>query len=409
MIAGYSDLQISAPNQQRRLDIALQLENRGQDTWSPDRDYAVSYQVFDAATDNLILDGPRTALPFEVPPGGSLAMRLSVELPAESGHYRVFLSPLREHVAWFFQQGSAFVRVDAEVREGSIDHQRAWITTISRFRLEQLARSVRRAFAYPLTTMGRNWSLIRSLVRRDIVGRYRGSYGGLFWTVIHPLLMMLTYWFVFGLVLQTRFGIDGRPSNFVVYFLAGMLPWLAFSEAVGRAPGIVIEHSNFVKKLLFPVEILPVTLVLAGLLSEFFGVGIFLGALALLGYSLPVTALYLPLILVPQFLFTLGLCWFFAALGVFFRDLGQLIGFLLTVWFFTTPICYPEAALPQDYLWLFTPNPMYVLVRAYRSIFLEAAAPAWQPLIILTAVGAAAFVAGHAWFYRLKRSFADMV
>ena len=106
-----------------------------------------------------------------------------------------------------------------------------------------------------------------SMVRRDIVGRYRGSYGGLFWTVINPLLTMVTYYFVFGVVLRLRFGEDGRASNFPLYFLAGMLPWLAFSEAAGRAPTTVWEHSNFVRKLLFPVETLPVNLVVAGLFS----------------------------------------------------------------------------------------------------------------------------------------------
>ena len=109
--------------------------------------------------------------------------------------------------------------------------------------------------------------------------------------------------------------------------------------------------------------------------------------MALFGYSFSATALFLPLVLIPQFLLTLGLCWLLAALGVFFRDLGQIIGFLLTVWFFTTPICYPRAALPQNYLWLFELNPMLVLVRAYRAIFLEAAAPAWQPLAMVPLLG----------------------
>jgi len=220
---------------------------------------------------------------------------------------------------------------------------------------------------------------------------------------------MLTYYFVFGIVLQTRFGEDARPSNFVVYFLAGMLPWLAVSEVVGRAPGVVHEHANFVKKLLFPVEILPATLVFAGLVNQAFGVGIFLGILLLFGYAVPWTALYLPALIVPQMLLTVGLCWFLAALGVFFRDLGQIIGFLLTVWFFTTPICYPEAALPQNYLWLFDKNPLFILVSGYRAIFLEAAAPEWTALGPLTAASAVVFLAGYAWFYKLKSSFADIV
>jgi lipopolysaccharide transport system permease protein len=118
---------------------------------------------------------------------------------------------------------------------------------------------------------------------------------------------------------------------------------------------------------------------------------------------------YLPLLLVPQLMFTLGLCWFLAALGVFLRDVGQLIGFLLTLWFFVTPICYPESSLPQAWRWLFEQNPLYVLVRHYRLIFLEAAGPDWRSLGKLATLSLAAFLAGHAWFYKLRRSFADLV
>jgi outer membrane receptor protein involved in Fe transport len=110
-----------------------------------------------------------------------------------------------------------------------------------------------------------------------------------------------------------------------------------------------------------------------------------------------------------QFLLTLGVSWFLAALGVFFRDLGQINGFLLTVWFFLTPICYPQTSLPEKYLWLFEKNPMYVLVESYRAIFLEGAAPPWESLAVVTAVSAIIFILGHAWFYKLKGSFADLV
>src|SRR2546423_14356594 len=109
---------------------------------------------------------------------------------------------------------------------------------------------------------------MRSMVRRDILGRYRGSLGGVFWTILNPLLLMVTYFFVFGMVLKAKFGNDPSRSGFALYFLAGMLPWLAFSEAVGRAPFVLLEHRTFIKKLLFPVGTLPVNMVLAGLVSE---------------------------------------------------------------------------------------------------------------------------------------------
>jgi lipopolysaccharide transport system permease protein len=194
-----------------------------------------------------------------------------------------------------------------------------------------------------------------------------------------------------------------------LYFLAGLLPWLAFSEAIGRAPSVVLEQRNLVKKLVFPVEILPVNLVVAGLVTELFALGIFLLFLIGARGGVPWTAVWLPVLLVPQLLFTLGLAWLLAAAGVFIRDLGQVIGFLLTLWFFLTPICYPESALPETAAAILTKNPMYVLVRGYRAVFLEGQAPDAVAMGAFSAVAVVMFVAGHACFYKLRRSFADVI
>ena len=250
------------------------------------------------------------------------------------------------------------------------------------------------------------------MVRRDILGRYRGSFGGGFWTIISPLLLMLTYFFVFGLVLQARAGGDSSRTGFALYFLAGMLPWLAFSEAVGRAPTVMLEHRNFVKKLVFAVETLPVNLVASGLVGELFAVLLFSLFLLLSRGALPLAVLWLPALLIPQILFTAGLCWFLAALGVFVRDLGQIIGFLLTIWFFLTPICYPETslnALPHSATLVLSKNPIYVLVEGYRAIFLYNRAPAFGSLWKFGALAVAVFILGHAWFYKLRKSFADII
>jgi homopolymeric O-antigen transport system permease protein len=409
MIARYSGVEVAAAAAGHQLDVQLTLTNAGPEAWSNEQAYAVGYQVFDAETDNLLIDGPHAALPRPIAPGEKLRLQIVVSLPCEAGRYRVLVSPLRENEAWFFEQGSPFLLIEADSDGNTLALRRRQVTRPGRLGLERLFRMIGRAFVYPVRTLLKHGSLIRSLVRRDILGRYRGSFAGLFWTVIHPLLMMLTYYFVFGVVLRQRAGQDTSSTGFLMYFLAGMVPWLAMSEAIGRAPGVILEHASFVKKLLFPVEILPVTLVLSGLFSEVFGLVIFTAAMAAFGYAFSTTALLLPLVLIPQFLLTLGLCWLLAALGVFFRDLGQIMGFVLTIWFFTTPICYDERALPQNYLWLFELNPMFVLVRAYRAIFLEGAAPPWAPLATVTAIGALVFVVGHGLFYRLKGSFVDSV
>jgi lipopolysaccharide transport system permease protein len=195
----------------------------------------------------------------------------------------------------------------------------------------------------------------------------------------------------------------------VLYFLAGLLPWLAFSEAAGRAPNVVLEHRTYGRKLVFPVEILPVNLVAAGVVTELFALGVFLLCLIAARGGIPATALWLPVLLVPQLLFTVGLAWLLAALGVFIRDLGQVIGFLLTLWFFLTPICYPEDALPAQAAGILTKNPMYVLVRGYRAVFLEGRAPDFAGLAAFAAASVLLFFIGHACFYKLRRSFADVI
>ena len=184
------------------------------------------------------------------------------------------------------------------------------------------------------------------MARRDILARYRGSFGDVFWTVLNPLLLMSTYFFVFGIVLQSRFPGDQSRTGFALYFLAGMLPWLAFSEPVGRAASVILEHRNFVKKLVFPLDTLPVNQVVSGLVTELFGAGVFVAGLLIIRHTVPAAVLWLPVLLVPQLMFTLGVCWFLAALGVYMRDLGQIMALVLTLWFFITPICYPESHQP---------------------------------------------------------------
>jgi len=391
----------------RVLSAAFAIRNESAAAWRAAEGFGVGYHIFDPANGMLIIDGPR--VPIDIAPGESARLKLAVELPEEDGKYRVFISPLRENVCWYYDRGWPFLAVDAAVENGHARIERMRVVTKPTLRREDTVRAVGRAFIYPVLTLWRNRSLIRTMVRRDILGRYRGSFGGVFWTLLNPLLLMLTYFFVFGVVLNARFGNDPSRTGFALYFLAGMLPWLAFSEAAGRAPTVMIEHRNFVKKLVFAVETLPFNLVISGLVSEIFGLALFSAGFLIARGTLPASVLWLPLLIVPQILFTAGVAWWLAALGVFVRDLGQVIGFLLTLWFFLTPICYPEASLPSMAAPLLAKNPIYVLVRGYRAVFLEGHAPAFAPLWKLWLVSIAAFVAGHACFYKLRKSFADII
>jgi lipopolysaccharide transport system permease protein len=395
----------------RTLIVRTELSNRSQNVWQSEKGWNTGFHLFDEPTGTLVIDGPRT--PLDLAAGASCNFETQIPLPPEPGDYSVYVSIMQEHVAWLYSQGWPFILIDVSVSDDGTPTLHSWrVATKSAVRRRQFLRSLQNAFKLPVEIPWRNRGLIGTLVRRDIMSRYAGSFGGALWTLLNPLLLMLTYFFVFGVVLHTKIPGDPTLTGFAFYFLAGMMPWLAFGDALGRAPGILVEHRNFIRKLAFPVETLPVNLVATGLVTEFFGIIIILlGLLILRGHIAP-TLVYLPLLVVPQVLLTAGFCWFLAAMGVFVRDLAQINGYLLTIWYFVTPICYSEAqfnVLPKRAVQLAQLNPIYVLVHNYRRILLDATAPDWRSLGWTTAASALICIAGYAWFHKLRKSFADLI
>ncbi len=392
----------------RRLRVHLELKNRSQREWKPEH-FFIGWQLFDPETNRFIREGQWIPIAQATAPGQTVSIDLTLDFPPESGGYRIYVSPIEDPGGWAYHRGERFLIVNAEVADERLSVSASELTTKNILRWRAIRRAIPKAFQFPFQTIGRNHRLIRSMARRDILARYRGSFGDVFWTVLNPLLLMTTYFFVFGVVLGTRFGKDQSSTGFVLYFLAGMLPWLAFSEPAGRAPQVVLEHRSFVKKLIFPLETLPVNQVVSGVVTELFAFGIFLLALLIIRGSIPLTVFWLPVLLIPQVLFTLGVCWFLAGLGAFMRDLGQIMGFVLTLWFFITPICYDEAKFSGVTLAILGKNPLFVLVRGYRAILLEHGAPAAGPLVKFWIVSVVIFLLGHAWFYKLRKTFADVI
>jgi lipopolysaccharide transport system permease protein len=404
----FSNLQV-ALDSGRRVTATFDLSNQSTQTWRVADGYALGYQIFDPETGTLVIDGTRLAPDHDLAPGDLAHFEVVLALPHEPGRYRVFLSMMQEHVAWFWEKGWPFVLTEASVddqSQGSLGNTR--VATNRRLKVERTVRALRRAVTLPFEAIWQNRSLIRSMTRRDILGRYRGSFGGAFWAILNPLLLMLTYFFIFGVVLQQKFNPNDQPIDYVLYFLAGMLPWLAFSEAVGRSPNILIEYRSFIKKLRFPVETLPLTIVGSGLVTQGFGLVIFAAGVILIRGGLTPTVLWLPVLMIPQILFTAGICWFLSALGLFVRDLGQVIGYVVTLWFFLTPICYSEQALKSKAP-ILASNPIYLLVRAYRSILLEGHAPDLRAMLAFWCLAIVVFLAGHSWFYKLRKWFADVI
>ena len=400
-------------NPQAALDAAtrtvraeFEIRNLTEETWRAADGFGIGYHLFDRTSGTLIVDGARVRLEHDVEPGGEAHVRLEFELPAEDGEYQTVISPMREDVCWYYDRGWPFLLVETTTKDGVATLHRMRVTEKQALRRERELRGVGHAFLYPVLTIWRNRALIRVMAKRDIMGRYKGSFGGAFWTIVNPLLLMLTYFFVFGYLL----GSDPKRSGgtFALYFLAGMLPWLPFSEAAGRSPGVILENRNLIKKLVFPVDTLPVNLVASGLVTELFAVALYCAFLLAVRHSIPLAVIWLPVLLIPQILFTTGVSWFLAGLGAYVKDLGQVIGFVLTIWFFMTPICYPENQMLAKAP-ILAKNPMYVLVRGYRSIFLENQHPAFGALWKFSLLAAVVFVLGHAWFYKLRKSFADTI
>jgi lipopolysaccharide transport system permease protein len=391
------------------LDVRFRLENRSERVWRPGEGISVGWQLYDPATALYIGEGEWIGLERELPPGESRAFSLEIPVPDEPGRYSVYVSPHTEGEGWFYQLNWPFLLVEIAVSAAGATVETAEVTTLGRMRRRNWPRKLKLLLQEPFQSLWRNRRLIGSLVRREITARYRGSAAGLLWTILHPLLMMLTYFFVFGIVMKARFGDDPSRAGFVVYFLAGMLPWLALSDPISRAAGMILENRAFVKKLVFPVETLPVSHAVVGLVTEAFALAVFLVLLVATRQAIPATSIWLPALVVPQFLLTLGVCWFLSAIGVLFRDLGQMIGFGMTLLFFLTPICYPESQLPAWAAGPLSLSPVYALVKGYRMILLENQAPAMGSLAGVWAAALFAFLTGHTYFYRLRRTFADLL
>jgi homopolymeric O-antigen transport system permease protein len=405
--AQYRDIQVGTEGSE--VEVSLSIENKSRATWTPEN-LSLGWQFYDPQSNRFIEEGAWTPVSGDVAPGAIAKFEVSIPFPPEAGAYEIYLSHIQASGGWAYARGEAFLRLLVEEANGHPRVLEQEVTTVRSLRWRRIRKAVPRLFATPPRIIAQNHRLIRSMARRDILARYRGSFGDVFWTVLNPLLLMATYFFVFGIVLQNRYGADQSRTGFALYFLAGMLPWLAFSEPVGRAASVILEHRNFVKKLVFPLDTLPVNHVVSGLVTELFGAGVFVVALLVIRHSVPVTILWLPVFLVPQLLFTLGLCWFLAALGVYMRDLGQIMALILTIWFFITPICYQESTnLSPAVTAVMRQNPLYVLVRGYRAVFLEGHAPELIPLVKLWAIALALFFLGHVWFDRLRKSFADVI
>lgn len=234
---------------------------------------------------------------------------------------------------------------------------------------------------------------------------------GLGWSFLHPLFMLTVYTFVFSVVFKARWGGGDEESRaqFALVLFVGMIVHGLFAEVLNRAPMLICSHVNYVKKVVFPLEILPIVTMGAALFHSLISVGIWLAAFALLNGYLQWTVVFAPLVLMLLIILTLGLAWMLASLGVFVRDVGQTIGIMTTVMLFLSPVFYPVTALPEAVRpWLLA-NPLTFIIEQARAVLIWGRMPNWVGLSEYALVAVAVAWAGFAWFQKTRNGFADVL
>ncbi len=261
-----------------------------------------------------------------------------------------------------------------------------------------------------ISSLGQNRKLIKALVKREIASRYRGSLLGVVWSFITPLLMLAVYTFVFGTIFKSRWNSQSNSNaEFALILFAGLIVFNLFAECVNKAPGLILANVNYVKKVIFPLEILPWVALGSALFNALMSWCAWLLGY-LLFFGLPhYTIIFLPLAMFPLMLLTVGLSWWLASLGVYLRDIAQLIAIAVNILMFLSPIFYPVTSLPERYGQLLILNPLTIIIEQVREVVFFGKYPNPTSLAISTMVGAAIAWLGFAWFQKTRRGFADVI
>lgn len=262
-------------------------------------------------------------------------------------------------------------------------------------------------------SLRQNHALILQMVKREVMSRYKGSFLGLLWSLINPILMLAIYTFVFSVVFKVRLdqddGLYDDKTGFALVLFAGLIIFNLFSECISRAPGLVLANINYVKKIIFPLEILPWVTLGSAIFHTSISFLVLLAFVLIVGHPIHWTVICLPIVLLPLLLFTMGLMWLLASIGVFVRDIGQFIGLILTAMLFMSPIFYPASALPESirsYLFL---NPLTFIIEQTRAVTLAGNLPDWSGLAIYYVIALFTAWIGLLWFEKTRKGFADVL
>ena len=258
-------------------------------------------------------------------------------------------------------------------------------------------------------TITRYRDLIAQLVRREFHVRFRGAILGTLWAIITPLINLLMYTFVFGIIFHSRWGDEQSSQSFLVIVLLGMCIHGILAEALTRAPTTIISQPAYVKKVVFPLEILPIVVTVNSTFNAVITLALVLLASLMINAWIPVTALLLPLVILPFILLITGIVLFVSSIGVYIRDMSHVTGMVTTLALFLAPIFYPLSAVPEPYRVLLYLNPVTVIVENAREVALYGHEPYWSALLIYTLISCAILWLGYWWFQKSRNGFADVI
>jgi len=252
-------------------------------------------------------------------------------------------------------------------------------------------------------------SLLYQLVRRDFERRFVGSAGGWLWSVIHPLVLLTSWTFVFHICLKMTVPAGSGTDNYTLFLFCGYLPWMLFADTIQRSTMCLLESSNLITKTVFPSELIPVSIFFSSLVSHLLTLGVaWIAVAGMTGFVGPgplVLMVYMALLA----LLAIGISWMVSAFQVYLRDTSHAVMVLLTLWFWITPIFITPDQIPERFRWLPRLNPLSAFVRAYRDQLLHSYVPDWGDLTYAAAISVTVFLCGGLVFRQLKRGFADVL
>ncbi|MBB5346597.1 ABC transporter permease [Desulfoprunum benzoelyticum] len=261
-----------------------------------------------------------------------------------------------------------------------------------------------------VASLWRNRYLIKTSIQREVVGRYRGSFMGILWSFFNPIFMLAVYTFVFSVVFKARWhaGSDSK-TQFALILFAGLMVFNVFAECVNRAPGLILANTSYVKKVVFPLEILPLVNIGGALFHLCISFVVWLLAFLFLFGTPHLTILLFPVILLPLILFTAGISWWLASIGVYLRDVSQVINIVTTALMFLSPIFYSIASLPEKFQVFMNLNPLTPIIEQTRNILFWNKLPDLPVLAVCYAVSMVVAYLGFAWFQKTRKGFADVL